>query len=43
MKNTFVTFFELLEAKHTQSFSNQYFNQHPHKNNLFWNLEYRKC
>lgn len=35
VQNTFVTFLDLLEIKHTQSFSNQYFNEHPHKNNLF--------
>jgi len=34
-KNTFVAFLSLLKVKHTQSFSDQYFNEHPHKNNLF--------
>ena len=33
--NTFVTFLDLLKVKHTKSFSNQYFNEHPHKNNLY--------
>jgi len=35
MKNTFVTILDLLNVKHTKSFSDQYFNEHPHKNNLF--------
>ena len=35
MKNTFVAFLELLNVKLTKSFSDQYFNKHPHKNNLF--------
>jgi len=34
-KNTFVAFLDLLEVKHTKSFSDQYFNEHPHKYNLF--------
>ena len=34
MKNTFVTFLDLLNVKHTKSFADQYFNEHPHKNNL---------
>ena len=34
-KNIFVAFLNLLEVKHTQSFSDQYFNEHPHKHNLF--------
>ncbi|MDR0573604.1 MAG: vitamin K epoxide reductase family protein [Tannerella sp.] len=33
--NTFVAFLNLLGVKHTQSFSGQYFNEHPHKYNLF--------
>ena len=33
--NAFVLFLELLRVKHTKSFSNQYFNEHPHKYNLF--------
>lgn len=35
MKSTFEIFLNLLEVKHTKSFSNQYFNKHPHKYNLF--------
>ena len=35
MKNSFVTFLDLLGVKHTQSFSCQYFNEHPHKYNLY--------
>jgi len=34
-QNIFVTFLELLKVKHTTAFSNQYFNEHPHKYNLF--------
>ena len=34
-QNTFVTLLDLLKVKHTKSFSNQYFNEHPHKTNLF--------
>jgi len=34
-KNTFVAYLDLLKVKHTQSFSDQYFNEHPHKYNLF--------
>jgi len=33
--NIFVNFLELLKVKHTQEFSNRYFNEHPHKYNLF--------
>ena len=33
--NVFVSFLELLTVKHTSDFSNQYFNEHPHKYNLF--------
>jgi len=33
--NVFVSFLELLKIKHTQEFSNRYFNEHPHKYNLF--------
>ena len=33
--NVFVSFLELLKVKHTKEFSNQYFNEHPHKYNLF--------
>ena len=35
MKSIFDTFLDLLEVKHTESFSNRYFNEHPHKFNLF--------
>jgi hypothetical protein len=31
----FVSFLELLKVKHTESFANQRFNEHPHKNNLY--------
>ena len=34
-QNTFVTLLELLKVKHTGEFSNRYFNEHPHKYNLF--------
>ncbi|MCD7930765.1 MAG: cysteine peptidase family C39 domain-containing protein [Tannerellaceae bacterium] len=34
-QNVFVSFLELLKVKHTNSFSNKYFNEHPHKYNLF--------
>ena len=33
--NTFVALLNLLEVKHTKSFSDLYFNEHPHKNNLY--------
>jgi hypothetical protein len=33
--NIFVSFLELLKVKHTREFSNRYFNEHPHKYNLF--------
>ena len=33
--NIFVSFLELLKVKHTRDFSNRYFNEHPHKYNLF--------
>ncbi len=33
--NIFTTFLDLLEVKYTDSFSRQYFNEHPHKYNLF--------
>ena len=35
MNNTFVTVLALLGVKHTRSFSDQYFNEHPHKYNLY--------
>ena len=34
-QNTFVTLLDLLKVKHTEEFSNRYFNEHPHKYNLF--------
>ncbi|MEG0518040.1 MAG: thioredoxin domain-containing protein [Bacteroidales bacterium] len=34
-QNVFVDFLNLLEIKYTESFSNQYFNEHPNKYNLF--------
>ena len=33
--NIFISFLKALNVKHTQSFSNQFFNEHPHKYNLF--------
>jgi len=33
--NTFVTLLDLLGVKHTKSFSDKYFNEHPQKNNLY--------
>ena len=33
--NTFVALLDLLEVKHTKSFSDKYFNEHPHKYNLY--------
>ncbi|MDR0866090.1 MAG: thioredoxin domain-containing protein [Candidatus Symbiothrix sp.] len=33
--NVFTSFLHLLQVKHTRKFSNQYFNEHPHKYNLF--------
>ena len=35
INNSFVTFSDALKDKHTQSYSDQYFNEHPHKYNLF--------
>ena len=35
MKNILNTFLDLIEVKHTESFTDQYFNEHPHKYNLF--------
>ena len=35
MKNTFIALLDLLEVKHTKTFSEKCFNEHPHKNNLF--------
>jgi protein-disulfide isomerase len=34
-QNVFVSFLALLGVKHTEEFSNRYFNEHPHKYNLF--------
>jgi len=34
-QNIFVSFLELLKVRHTQEFSNRYFNEHPHKYNLY--------
>ena len=34
-KNTFVTLLSLFGVKCTESFSERYFNEHPHKNNLY--------
>lgn len=34
-KNVLVSLLKLLNVKHTTKFSNKYFNEHPHKYNLF--------
>ena len=34
-QNTFIAFLELLRVKHTNDFSNKFFNEHPHRYNLF--------
>ena len=34
-QNVFVTFLDQLGVKRTKEFSNQYFNEHPHKYSLF--------
>jgi len=34
-KNIFVNYLNLLGVRHTEAFSDQYFNEHPHKYNLF--------
>jgi len=34
-ENSFTTLLELLNVKYTKNFSNQYFNEHPHKYNLY--------
>ena len=34
-QNIFVSLLELLKVKHTKEFSDRYFNEHPHKYNLF--------
>jgi len=33
-QNVFISFLHLLNVKHTNSFSNKYFREHPHKYNL---------
>ena len=33
--NIFISFLNLLKIKHTRFFSNRFFNEHPHKYNLF--------
>jgi ABC-type bacteriocin/lantibiotic exporter with double-glycine peptidase domain len=35
MANLLATFLGLLKVKHTRSFTEQYFNEHPHRNNLY--------
>ena len=35
MKNIFASYLELLTVKHTKKFSEKYFNEHPHKYNLY--------
>ena len=35
MKGILETFLDMLEVKHTASFTDRYFNEHPHKYNLF--------
>lgn len=34
-KNVFTTYLDLLGVKYTDTYSNKYFNEHPHKYNLF--------
>ena len=34
-KNILTSFLELLKVKHTKSFTNRHFNEHPHKYNLY--------
>ena len=34
-KNVFISFLSLLGVRHTDTFSGQYFNEHPHKYNLY--------
>jgi hypothetical protein len=34
MKNTLISYLELLKVKHTKTYSEKYYNEHPHKNNL---------
>lgn len=33
--NLFVTILKLLNVKHTKKYSNRFFNEHPHKYNLY--------
>lgn len=33
--NIFVSLLKILHIKHTETFSNRYFNEHPHRNNLY--------
>ena len=33
--NIFANYLSMIGVKHTESFSEQYFNEHPHKYNLF--------
>ena len=35
VKNVFVSYLTMLGVRYTDSFSNQYFNEHPNKYNLF--------
>lgn len=34
--NVFIALLSALKVEHTVEFSNSYYNQHPHKDNLFW-------
>lgn len=34
-QNIFVAFLDLLNVKHNKSFSNQFYGEHPHKNNMY--------
>jgi len=34
-QNTFIALLDLLNVKHTKAFSGKYFNEHPHKYNLY--------
>lgn len=33
--NTFISFLELLHVKHTKSFSDKFYGEHPYKGNMF--------
>jgi hypothetical protein len=35
MQNILLTFLQLLKVKHTKSFTNKIFNEHPHKYNMY--------